>query len=89
MTQFAKITLLIPTTDDWPRPDKTNWRELTDHSAEIVVLGCDYLEEDELPADPRVGILNVEHGHEDAQAELLKELAEQYLADQPQQIENL
>lgn len=40
--EFARITLLVPLTDDWRRPDKTDWQDLCDHSQPIKVLSCDY-----------------------------------------------
>ncbi len=61
MTEYAKITLLIPVTQAWPRPDKTNWQTLTNHSEDVIVLGCEYLGEDELPADPTLGVASLGH----------------------------
>lgn len=78
MTQFAKITLLVPLTDpNWQRPDKTNWQEVTDHNEPITVLGCDYLEEDELPADATVGLVNPNRGAAAEQQALLTQLRKQ------------
>lgn len=52
--EFCKIVLLIPVTEQWSRPDKTDWQKLTDHEHEVLVLGTEYLQEDELPATPDV-----------------------------------
>lgn len=40
--KFAIVTLVIPVTDDWPRPDKTDWTRLVDHAAPIQVRDCEY-----------------------------------------------
>ena len=46
--EYAKITLLIPLTDDATRrPDKWNWTSLVDHNSTITVVADEYLTEDE------------------------------------------
>lgn len=51
--EFAIITLVIPITegDQWPRPDKTDWTQLTDHNARIQVRSCEYVGPDDLLRD--------------------------------------